>query len=196
MENKTIDARGLACPIPVINTKKILETMEDGRVTTIVDNEAARDNVVTLANGIGCEVEVLQKEDEFHITITKKAETRTMAACQSETDNTVILVSSSELGRGAAELGEILMKSFMFTLVESDSPPQAMLFVNSGVQLAVENSPVLEHLLTLNQRGVEILSCGTCLDYYNLKEKLCVGQVTNMYTIYDKLHKAGKVISL
>ena len=119
-----------------------------------------------------------------------------MTVHHNEAENTVIFVSSSELGRGSAELGEILIKSFMYTLVESDTPPQTMVFVNSGVKLTTENSPVLEHLITLNQRGVEILSCGTCLDYYKLKEKLCVGQVSNMYTIYEKLSKAAKVISL
>lgn len=193
MEYKTVDARGLACPIPVINTKKALESIGEGIVTTIVDNEEARDNVVTLANGIGCEVDVQQKEKEFHISISKKSETMTVH--HNEAENTVIFVSSSELGRGSAELGEILIKSFMYTLVESDSPPQALLFVNGGVKLTTENSPVLEHLLTLNQRGVEILSCGTCLDYFKLKEKLCVGQVSNMYTIYEKLSKAVKVIT-
>lgn len=194
MEYKAVDARGLACPIPVINTKRALESIRDGIVITIVDNEEARDNVVTLANGMGCEVEIQQKDDEFHISISKKS--GTIPVPQSEAENIVIFVSSSELGRGSAELGEILIKSFMYTLVESDTPPQTMVFVNSGVKLTTENSPVLEYLITLNQRGVEILSCGTCLDYFNLKEKLCVGNISNMYTIYEKLGKAQKVISL
>lgn len=194
MEYKTVDARGLACPIPVINTKRALEVISEGIVTTIVDNEEARDNVVTLANGMGCEVEIQQKGNEFHIGISKKS--GTIPVPQSEAENIVIFVSSSELGRGSAELGEILINSFMYTLVESDTPPQTMVFVNSGVKLTAENSPVLEHLITLNQRGVEILSCGTCLDYFNLKEKLCVGNISNMYTIYEKLGRAQKVISL
>ncbi|MHB9095310.1 MAG: sulfurtransferase-like selenium metabolism protein YedF, partial [Eubacteriales bacterium] len=89
-----------------------------------------------------------------------------------------------------------LMKSFMFALVESDGLPQSMLFVNSGVYLTCENSPVLEHLMNLEKRGVEILSCGTCLDYFKIKAKLCVGQMTNMYTILETMNNANKVISL
>ncbi len=110
--------------------------------------------------------------------------------------NSVIFIASSELGRGNSELGTTLMKSFMFTLVESKDLPDSMLFVNSGVHLTCENSPVLEHLINLQRQGVEILSCGTCLDYYKIKERLAVGQVTNMYAIYEKMSLANKVISL
>lgn len=113
-----------------------------------------------------------------------------------ETGNTVIFITSAELGRGSAELGAILMKNFMYALIENKELPCSMLFINSGVQLTCENSPVLEHLMNLREQGVEILSCGTCLDYFKLKEKLCVGQVTNIYTILERINKAAKVISL
>lgn len=113
-----------------------------------------------------------------------------------QTGNTVIFITSSELGRGSTELGAILMKNFMYALIENKELPRTILFINSGVQLACENSPVLEHLLNLRKQGVEILSCGTCLDYYQIKEKLRAGQVTNIYTILEKLNKAAKVISL
>jgi len=100
------------------------------------------------------------------------------------------------MGRGSSELGESLIKSFFYALVESENIPQTLIFINSGVMLTCENSPVLEHLMTVEKRGVEILSCGTCLDYYKVKEKLCVGRITNMYTILDKMNQADKVISL
>ncbi len=194
MEAKIIDARGMACPMPVINTKKILEAIEEGAVTTLVDNEAARDNVTALANSMGCGVEIEQEGNEYQVHITKKGiKTDTVDLA---TDNTVLLISAAVMGRGSSELGDILMKSFMFTLVESDKVPQTILFVNGGVQLTCANSPVLEHLISLRDRGVEIWSCGTCLDYFKLKDKLAVGQVTNMYTIYEKMAAAGKVISL
>lgn len=194
MEPRVVDARGMACPLPVINTKKVLEAMAEGTVTTIVDNEAAKENVATLAKGLGLEVEIRQAEGEYHLLITKKPG---QPAAEAEiTGCTVIFVPSSELGRGNAELGQILMKSFMFTLVEGDIPPRSLLFVNSGVHLTCEGSPVLEHLLNLAERGVKILSCGTCLDYFKLKEKLAVGQISNMYTIYDEMDSASKVISL
>lgn len=194
METQVIDARGMACPIPVVNTKKILDAMPEGSVTTIVDNDAAMENLLTLAKGMGCEVDVQRKGSEYYIHITKK-ETG-LDTEEHATGNTVILVSAAEMGRGSAELGAILMKSFMFALVEGESLPGSILFINSGVNLTCENSPVLEHLMNLEKRGVEILSCGTCLDYFKLKEKLCVGQITNMYTILEKMNKSDKIISL
>jgi len=194
MASQIIDARGMACPMPVINTKKVLDSLSEGSVTTVVDNEAARDNVLTLATGMGCEVEVQQKEKDFYILITKK-DSYSQTGAQPP-GNAVIFCSSSELGRGSTELGGLLMKSLMFTIVESKELPGSMLFVNSGVHLTCSNSPVLEHLKNLEQQGVEILSCGTCLDYYKLKENPGVGQVSNMYAIYEKMNKAGKVISL
>jgi len=194
MESQIIDARGMACPIPVINTKKVLESIDAGSVTTIVDNDAAMENVVALAKSLCCEVDVQRKDNEFYIQITKKE--TALHGEEQEHRETVILVSSSQLGRGSEELGEILMKSFMFTLFESEQLPRSILFINSAVYLTCENSPVLEHLMGLQKRGVELLSCGTCLDYFKLKEKLCVGQVTNMYTILEKINKADKVISL
>ncbi|MFZ5639516.1 MAG: sulfurtransferase-like selenium metabolism protein YedF [Bacillota bacterium] len=194
MESQTVDARGLPCPMPVINTKKILDNIREGTITTIVDNDAAKENVLALARGMGCDVKVEQKDNDFYIQITKTD--FCSLAKNEESGNTVIFCSSSELGRGSAELGAILMKSFMFTLVESAERPRAMLFVNSGVYLTCEGSPVLEHVRNLQEQGVEILSCGTCLDYFKLKEKLLVGQISNMYTIYEKLNKADKVISI
>lgn len=194
MESKTIDARGMACPMPVINTKKILEAMEKGAVTTLVDNEAAKDNVKALANSMGCGVEIEQEGNEYRVHITKK--NVKMSSDNLVTDNTVLLISASEMGRSSAELGDILMKSFMFTLVESDKLPKTILFVNGGIYLTCADSSVLEHLISLRNRGVEILSCGTCLDYFNLKDKLAVGQVSNMYTIYEKMSAADKVITI
>lgn len=194
MEPKTVDARGMACPMPVINTKKVLEAIAEGVVTTIVDNDAARENVATLAKGMGLEVDIRQEGSDYHLTITKKGVNQIPE--QKTGGNTVVFVASSEFGRGSTELGNILMKSFMFTLVESDELPQSILFVNSGIYLTCEGSPVLDHLLNLNERGVKILSCGTCLDYFKLKEKLAVGQVTNMYTIYEEMNSASKVLSI
>ena len=194
MESKIVDARGQSCPMPVINTKKVLDLLREGSVTTIVDNDAAKENVIALANSFGCGIEVQEKGKEYYIHITKKE--TSMHAESHPSGNTVILISGQELGRGSEELGTVLMKSFMFTLFESEEIPSALIFINGGVFLACENSAVLEHLMNLEKRGVEILSCGTCLDYYKIKEKLCVGKVSNMYTILEKMNKADKVITL
>lgn len=194
MQSQIIDARGLACPMPVINTKKILDNIREGLVTTIVDNDAAKENVLALAKSMGCTAVAQQKDNDYYIEITKNA--CSLQPCIPDAGNSIVFCPSSELGRGSAELGTTLMKSFMFTLTESKDLPSAMLFINSGVQLTCVDSPVADHLKNLEQQGVKILSCGTCLDYYNLKEKLSVGQITNMYAIYEKLNRAAKVIPL
>lgn len=188
-----VDARNLNCPQPVINTKKALDEIESGTVITIVNNEAALQNVLTLAKNMGCEVEVEQKGEDWHIQITKKGEALDCSVVT--TKNEVVVFTSDVLGRGNDELGGVLAKAFFYTLVESEDIPQTIIFLNAGVKLTCEGSPVIEHLLALEKRGTEILSCGTCLDFLKLKEKLCVGQVTNMYTVWDKMNKADKVIN-
>jgi len=108
----------------------------------------------------------------------------------------VILVGTDRLGRGSDELGGVLMRSFLYTLTQLPSPPDTLIFVNSGVYLTTEGSPVLEELTQLQDKGTEILSCGTCLEYFQLKERLAVGRVTNMYEIAEKLLSPGRVLSL
>lgn len=190
----TVDARGLACPQPVINTKKALEALKDGgEVVTIVDNEVARDNVVKLARSLDCAVEVEQRGTDYYIHIRKEGVPATQLSLH---PGQVILITADSLGRGSQELGELLMRNFLQTLAEGEVIPRRLLFINSGVKLCCEGSPALASLLSLEQRGVEILSCGTCLDYYQLKEKLCVGSITNMYTIMEHLLAAEKVITL
>lgn len=194
--SQTVDARGMACPLPVINTKKVLEGFPEGsEITTIVDNEAAKDNVVALASGMGYETDIRFEANDYYVRIIKKGN-----GCGSDQNDSkgskVILISAAELGRGSAELGVILMKSFMFTVFESDDLPTSVLFINSGVYLTCVDSPVIDYLVDLDKRGVEMLSCGTCLDYYKLKDRLRVGQITNMYTILEKMNKADKVITL
>ena len=194
MESQILDARGQACPVPVVNTKRLLESMDEGSVTTIVDNDAAKENLLALAEGMGYDVDVQEKGDEFYIQITKRE--TSLHNQEHGIGNTVIYISASEMGRGNDELGGILIKAFFYALVESENIPQTLLFVNSGVLLTCESSPVLEYMVNLEKRGMEILSCGTCLDYYKVKEKLCVGRITNMYTILEKMTQADKVISL
>lgn len=191
-----VDARGLLCPQPVIATKKALDNMTEGVITTIVDNSVSKENVVKFAKANLCDVAVAEKSGHFYITITKGAPNGlalpVQALAQEQGGTHVFLITQNTFGHGSSELGTILIKAFFFTMVEKEPLPKTVLFANSGVKLAVEGSPVLDHLQALAGRGVEILSCGTCLDYYHLKEQLAVGGVTNMYTIMDEItsHKA------
>lgn len=190
---KTIDCRGLACPKPVIMTKKELEALESGDIITIVDNDIARQNLQKLAESMGLTSSHEEKEGLIYVTITK------CGACQVmdiDEKNLVILIGTDKLGSGDDKLGEALMKSYMFALSEADVLPKTILFLNSGVKLTTEGSQVLDSLGSIWEKGVEILSCGTCLDFYNLKDKLVIGNVSNMYTIVDKLNKASNTIKL
>lgn len=199
-----LDCRGLACPQPVITTKKALDTMVSDTLVTIVDNETARENVSLFARNAGCGVSVEKKGADFYITITKGNETagekkpaaEIKNALAGENAGTVYFISSNVLGQGSPDLGLTLMKSLMNTISEMDELPGALIFLNSGVYLTCEGSVVLEKLLIMANRGVKILSCGTCLEYYKIKDKLQVGIISNMYDINNILTGPGKVITI
>lgn len=198
---KEVDARKQACPKPVIMTKKALDEIADGVVITIVDNEVAKENVSKLAKSLNYDYTVEKgQENEYYIHITKGEiveEANENNACIPNTfKDMVILFTTDKLGQGSDELGSILMKGYIYTLTESTPFPSALLFLNNGVRLTVEGSPVLDDLKKLQSEGVEILSCGTCLDFYNLKDKLSVGEITNMYTIVEKMKNATNTITL
>jgi selenium metabolism protein YedF len=191
---RIVDARGLVCPQPLIQTKRVLETLKtDREVVTIVDNEVARDNVLKLARSLECETTVREQGSEYYIHIRKESLPATQLTVNS---GQTLLISAANLGRGSDELGSVLMRSFFYSLSEAEVLPRRVIFINSGVQLCCQDSPVLGSLLALEQKGVELLACGTCLDYYHLKEKLCAGSVSNMYTILEHLMAAEKVITL
>jgi selenium metabolism protein YedF len=187
-----IDARGLPCPQPVTKAKKALEEIKEGVVTVLVDDSGSCENVRRFAQSQGCQVEVKEVEGVFYLNIAK-GEAREAKSAES---GDVVLVASDRLGSGDKRLGEILMKAFLNTLWDVDPKPAKILFMNNGVRLAIEGSEVLETLEMLEKKGVEIFSCGTCLEYYNLKEKLRVGSVSNMYATVDALLSATKVIKI
>ena len=196
--SKIVDARGLACPQPVILTRSALQ--ESDAVTTIVDNETARSNVSRMAAKQGCQVDVEEREDGIYVHLTKGEAPAEEAAPQMAAVPTsgplVLTVPSEIMGRGDEELGGILVRAFFHTLCEVEPLPQTIIFFNSGVKLVVEGSPVMEDLQALEARGIEILACGTCLGHYELKDKVAIGEVSNMYTIAEMLLSAGKVVSL
>lgn len=190
---KIIDARNLSCPQPVVLTKNALD--EVGEVVTIVDNEAARDNVSSLGKSQGCEVIIEQKNDGIYLTL-KKASGRPAKQQCAVTAGIVLLIASDVLGRDDQQLGSYLMQSFLDTLGGLTSRPETIIFINSGAKLVTQDSPVLGELLQLEGLGVEILACGTCLSRFELSEKVAVGKVSNMYNIADTLIRADKIVSL
>jgi selenium metabolism protein YedF len=189
MMSVKIDARGLNCPQPVIMTKRAMDENSTEEIVTLVNNAAALENVCKLAQSQGYTFSVAKNGEESTITMNK---TGCDIPEQTLNRELAILVKSNLFGSGNDELGAILMKSFMYALTEMGSIISHIILMNGGVRLTTEGSPVLEHLQALEEAGVEILSCGTCLDYLQLKEKLKVGQITNMYTALETLAGAGK----
>ena len=192
-----LDARGLACPKPVINTKKELDNIDQGAVVVTVDNEIAKENIFKLAKSMNYDASVLKSEkDLICIEIIKGENVIIEEKSQESLSDTCIFINSDKMGNGNDELGHVLMKGYIYTLTESKPYPKSILFVNSGIKLTTENEATIENLKILQDAGVEILSCGTCLDYYGLKDDLKVGTVTNMYTIVDTMNNSSKTISL
>lgn len=196
-----LDCQGLACPQPVILTKKALD-QRPPQLTVIVDNAAAKENVAKFAaaNGYGVNIEPAGGVFRLHLLAIGAApaalsEAAGVPVAVSEA-GPVFLISRSTLGQGDDQLGAILMKSFFVSLQELQPAPRAILLLNGGVQLAAEGSPVLDGLQELSRRGVNVLVCGTCLDFFQLKDKLAVGSVTNMYSILTELTGAGRAITL
>ena len=189
-----IDARGLACPQPVLLTKKALEKADD--LTIIVDNATAEQNVSRLAENHGLEVSVDKKGDGIYLRLKRPAEESLGGKVPLLFEPTVLLVASSTVGRGDDELGEVLMRTFMHPLGESDIKPHKIIFMNSGVKLVARGSEVIDDLRALEKESVEILACGTCLGHFGLKDAVEVGRISNMYEITMALMKATKVISI
>lgn len=205
---KEVDARGLSCPMPLIQTKKALEAMEKGSVVTTVDNATAKENISKYAKSMNYPCYVLENPGEFVIEIQKgegagdkpaPQETRQAPveeSALSPAGDLVIMVSRDTMGSGSDELGRILMKGYLYALTEVEPLPKTLIFVNGGVKLTCTGSESLENLRNLEERGVEILSCGTCLDYFKLKSDLAVGGVSNMYTIVEHLNGAGNTCQI
>jgi len=195
-----IDARGKACPQPVLMTKKALEDREEGTFSVVVDSAISKDNVVRFATSQGCETRVEEKGKEFHMEVIKGKgvaavkERHSEPETDSRKENITVYIHSNRMGQGDDELGAILIKGFIKTIKDVDPKPRRMIFVNSGIFLTTEGSELIDALKELEEMGIEILSCGTCLDFFNRKEKLQVGLASNMFDITSALMQADKVV--
>lgn len=200
---KTIDCRGMACPLPVVNAKKAAGELHAGDVLTVlVDNEVAVQNLQRFASHQG-HVSTAGKtgEQQYAVVISiagnaQDADRQEDITCTPDTRKKGLLVvlSANAMGTGDPKLGTTLMKSFVFALTKQDRLPETILCYNSGAYLTCEGSDLLEDLRLLESEGVTILTCGTCLDFYGLREKLAVGGVTNMYEIVERMESAGFIV--
>lgn len=214
MNVKTVDARGIPCPQPVILTRNAMREADE--VITLVNARDALANVRRLAEKGGWRVTVEEREGAWALHMVKgqtagepaarepelAADLAVCAVPDSEAQpptrarRTVLVVSSEGMGRGNEELAGILARTFFHVLTESDNPPATIVFFNTGVKLVVEGSPVLDDLRALAARGVEMLACGVCLNYFSLRDKVAVGVVSNMYTISETMFGAQHIVSL
>ena len=194
-----IDARGKACPTPVIMAKKAISAGES-TFTVLVDNTTAVENLKRLAENQGFDAAVTEQGGAFHLAFVRTG----CAACEEAVNSPLpapggdwaVFVGRDIIGDGDRELGTNLMRMFFYTLSQGEDKPGAVLFMNAGVKLPTLDEQVADHLKALSDSGTEILVCGTCLNFYGITDQLKVGAVSNMYDIVTRMQKAGKVISL
>ncbi|WP_252238708.1 sulfurtransferase-like selenium metabolism protein YedF [Clostridium sp. VAP51] len=205
--NKIIDAKGKNCPIPVIMAKK---EIDNGNVNFVVevDNKIANENLKKLGNSMGFEIKSQEANGIFKVHFLEAGRDNNKSEICEECNEIIeeikkdklstwsIFIGKEIIGSGSEELGKSLMKMYFYTMTESDDLPKSILFMNEGVKIPALNEQVVEHLKDLEKKGVEILVCGTCLNFYGLEEELKVGKVSNMYEISNYMKAASKVITL
>lgn len=197
---KILDARGMACPLPVVNAKKAAEGLHPGDTLIVrVDNEIAVQNLQRFAQHMGFTAAGEKvSESEFTVTmvIGGEAKAEPEIACNLDTrrKGMLVVLSGCTMGSGDEKLGKALMKAFVFALTKQDVLPETILCYNTGAYLTTDGADTLEDLKLLESEGVTVLTCGTCLDFYGLKEKLAVGGVTNMYDIVERMESAQTIV--
>jgi selenium metabolism protein YedF len=203
----TVDARGLACPQPVLLAKKAIAENEE--VTVIVDNDVAVENIRRLAAKTACGFSVTEKEGgvrEIALVRTGPAgqnpvdpgagaaELSCAVLPEKETGTVVVILSDNHMGRGDDVLGDVLIRSFIHTLLQLKPVPDAIICYNAGVKLAMNDSPILDDLQQLAQAGVDILVCGTCVNYFGLSDQVAAGHISNMYDIAETMAGAARLL--
>ena len=202
MKKHEFNAKGMACPLPVVQTKKLLA--EYDVVETTVDNFIATENLTKLAEQLNYDIDVKKVSDEEYIvtisnpvtdkgnSVKEVTEEKTQVI-KAQDDSYIVVVNKQIMGHGSEELGKKLMKAFLYTLTEQEVLPKKIIFYNGGVLLVDKNqSHVLEELKVLQENGVEIMSCGACIDYY--KVDLAIGSTSNMYFIVEEMRAADRVV--
>lgn len=201
---KIVDARGKICPQPVIMTKREIDTGEK-EITVIVDNETARENVLKFGNKLQFNVSVEEKSDGIYIILNKEG----LNFCEEVTEEAIsdsidkmkqdkkgYVIGTDVLGKGSDDLGKILMKSFLYTLSETKPYPNFLIFLNAGVKLTTSGSESLDELKKMEKAGVKIVSCGTCLDFFEIKSNLEVGSISNMYDIVETIAESDNAVMI
>jgi selenium metabolism protein YedF len=204
---KTLDMRGQPCPIPVVKAKEVLAERDALGVVVVVDNFVAVQNLEKMAKGTGCGFSYAEEGASlYRVSIAKGADAGRAGETPDAPDlpvaaagggkGPVVLITADSMGRGAEELGRLLIKGFVFSLTQLKPPPEAVVFLNSGARLTTEGANTVPDLKALEEAGAEICTCGTCANYYKLTESLAVGGIVDMLNIVTRLAKASSVITI
>lgn len=198
MKKKEIDTRGLACPEPVVLTKKALDETGAGDILVLADTENARDNIVRFAQSQGCEVHVAEDQGYYRIGITTQADAKPVAepyvdTCPSSGREIVYLFDSDHVGSNR-ELGKVLLNGFMNAALALPHKNCTVILISNAVKLAVRGSYALDVLNNLQQQGVGILICGTCLDFFKIRDEVAIGTVSNAMEIMQRMTGAASTI--
>ncbi len=207
MKKQIVDARGELCPKPIIMTKKALKGFV-GELTVLLDNETAFQNVQSFLSDNGKAFETKKEDGVYYISLNSDGNPAVSTAAENYCTVPVTVNSNSsvglqhviafkcdKMGSGDEELGKILIQGFCNTIKETDPLPGSLVFYNSGVKLALADSPVISALKELEKQGIRVLVCGTCADFFNIKDKIAVGKISNMYDILECLSTARHIIS-
>ena len=201
---KVINAIGLACPKPVIETKKAIEEGDFDILKIQVDNIPSRENVKRFLTKKGYEIStIIENEGIIEIEIfgkefENKISTEAPKIQEEQPDfyKKNLYIGSDKIGLGDDELGALLMDGFIYTLTQLTELPDKIVFMNSGVKLCLDQSVTAKNLKILEDKGVEIVVCGTCLDFYNAIERLSTGKISNMYDITEILLDKNQLVTI
>ena len=197
-----IDAKGKACPIPFMLAKAQIDAGATDFIVE-VDNKAAVENLKRLAKSQAFSASVEVRDSTFRVAFLRSGEKQKSdnpapqpVSNGQTTANYIVFIGDDTMGTGTHELGRNLVRMFLYTLDQGENLPSSVLLMNNGVKLAVDDEQCIGTFKSLQQKGVDVMVCGTCLNYYHIFDKLQVGTVGNMYEITQRFLAAGKVITV
>ena len=203
---KVIDAMKKACPIPVVEAKKALVDRGEDSILIKVDNFVAVQNLEKLANNYEYSFSYVENaKDSYDVSISKEGglpqdskaiDKVSETVGESSSNGVAVFISRNTMGEGSEELGKILIKGFIYSLTELSAPPKCVVFFNSGAFLTSDDANTIDDLKKLEEKGTEILTCGTCINFYGLQDKLAVGKIANMYEITERMAAPGNIINI
>lgn len=204
LKMKTIDTTGLRCPMPLIETKKALSGLSAGEeLKIVIDNETSVKNVTHYLEDNGIDVAVSKKDKNWELHVNKGEQDLSQTIPEEYCDvpgsgekSYIVMFAKNRIGEGSEELGEKLVGSMLESLKAQDSMPEKIIFMNSGIHLVTEGSAVLPQLVELELNGVELIACGTCLNYFKKADQLAIGRVSNMFEIVELMRRTGQIINI